>query len=95
MLELATAEPEPIRVEAGFVLIGDKYPIALNPEAVVRMECRPLGGTSTNGVQVLIWMTDTDQPCNDDPPFFHVVRFEDLLRAMESAIQWRRTWPRE
>lgn len=87
-LELTT-EPDPIHVESGFVLVGEKWPIALNPETVSHLEPSPVCSSAGDLAEVLIHMVGAAHP----PIRLHVVRFADLLRAMESAIQWRRTWP--
>jgi hypothetical protein len=86
-LELHT-EPDPIRVESGFVLVGEKWPIAINPETVSHMEPSPVRDSSGTMAAIVIHLVGAANPIR-----LHVVRFADLLRAMESAIQWRRTWP--
>jgi hypothetical protein len=75
------------------VLIGEKWPLALNPEQIARMEPKPQEGSSGPIVEVLIWLIGEMSDCN--PIRVFVVRFEDLLRAMDSALRWRRTWLHE
>jgi hypothetical protein len=88
-LELSQ-EPDPVAVHYGFVCIGEQFTLAINPEAVSKLEPKPQRDDAgeVRHVEVVIHYID-----GDDADRVFVLRFADLLRAFESALQWRRSWP--
>lgn len=89
-LELQTVT-DPVKCAHGFVCIGEHFHLTINPEHVTKMEPSPVRDAdgAIRAVEVVIHYQD-----GREADRVAVLRFADLLRAMESAIQWRRTWPK-
>jgi hypothetical protein len=69
---------------------GPAFDVAINPEAIAQVrqwKCRSSAGDVWRSV--LLFRGD------DDPLTVYTERGADLLRAIDRALAWRRTWPNE